>query len=181
MKLFKQWTNGQMITGVVLVILLGVLLLAQSFISDYENAKQQTIQQATSETTELNTAFQEEAGNAQARVDEQLRASSDDSPLTKDVKVRDDYIEIQRILFELGVTADAESITPKAMDAFKAQLVPEAFLLSVYIQEDDPRSGTAYYIGDSTVAFQYTYTDGRIDTLEHIGTFETQEVGIVEE
>lgn len=176
--MFKKWTKTQVAIGVTLGIVLILSVLVYTFVSDYENAKANTLAQATVEINDLKGKQQQLAQNDQSRIDEQLIQSSQDDVLTKDAQFRQDYRELQQTFLSIVTDDEGDAYTKEVQDAVLKEDIKKTALVSLYVTDNDLHSGMVYYLGQPTHAFHFTYTDGVVTEMEHVNELTTHAVQI---
>lgn len=181
MTFFKHWTKKQMARGIVGTVLLVLSVLVYTFISDYEAAKSETLDQATQQIEELRVDHLQQAQNTQSRIDEQLLQSSEEDVLKQDAQFRKDYSAFQVAIVDLVTGAESDTYTDEAKQALTDIGVSSSSLVSAYVPNNDLSSGLLYFIEQPTNVFEFTYTDGVIDTLTHVNTLDTQEIQVENE
>lgn len=181
MTVLKNWTKTQVAIGITLLVVLTLCVLAYTFVTDYENAKQNTLAFAQEQIKDVTANQQTEAMNRQTRLDEQLIQANEENALTTDAQFRQDYQALQQHLMTLVTTDEGEGYTKEAKDAVNAVGVAEDVFVSVYVNGTDLSTGTVYYLGQTTQVFHFTYTDGIVTEMTFVETVDTRAVQLVNE
>lgn len=182
--IFSNWTKKEIATNIFMLI--GVIITASIFlfISDYDASKEEVIRQANSEANAMNTEYVESHMNAEIRVNEQLKMSSTSTTLTKDLKFRESFQQLQNNLTSIigGEEFVSETvIPPTVMKVAEEEGITSSHTVLVFLDNDNVSSGTVYYIGHTTKKFTFRYEHDVVQSLDLVKEYETQQVDIAEE
>lgn len=177
---FKDWTKGQVLLGVIGVILLLLSIVAYSVISDYERVKDNTLTEMNQQIEIAQIQYVSEVESAQSRLDEQLLQSTNNNELTDDVAFRVAYIELQSVFYNVAYADSQAAFSDDALATYNSADIDEYSAITIYISDNELSSGTVYYVAEETHAFEYSYIDGVVTDLTPVGTYAMQNI-IIEE
>lgn len=176
MEMFRDWTRKQMIIGGVLLGLLFLILFINAFISDYESTKVALYEQGTQAIEEYEANYWVDRQTEHAVLDEKLLQSSEEGILKEDVKRRNAYADLQTAFQAVGSGETSDIVSEDVASELQPAHVGTPNPAFVYVKGDDISQGVVHYIGQPSYAYRYTYTDGKVDSLEYIGQYEMNEI-----